>query len=277
MKQTKSINFFGHLAMILLTVSVVACNGETGSNNNTNAGNNNNTANNAANNGGDVPPANEPSALCGDFEGTLADSDNVTYRCIDAAGGISEIYFNGNGGVEVNNTDVGTYELVDDQIHLVLPNISFDRTSVEAEVQLGMLARFVFEDDNGNELVSCGAVDHQYDLDAEIARYDCPTINVIPNGDYWEDPIFDFAPVNDQVNSPNFGQPQFGFAFWSTQIRDNTNRDYYGIYRQSGDTLCAYFPHAPGDSQNVTLELINGGQEVRVDRDEYDTGDCGRE
>lgn len=222
---------------------------------------------------------------CDGFGGTVADNAGVTYGCVDPAGALYEMKFDGQGGfvwtfLTTGDPPVtnGQYSVVGDQVRLVIPGFDvggadFDETSTATTVRLGMLAAFQ------TPRLSCGAFRHDFDPGAmDAADYRCQPYSAGPGVTHF--PVFRLGGLDATPNSPLFNRPQPGAAFWSTQkdvAGSISNEDYYGIYRQLGNKICMYFPGAPADRREVEAEFGANLETLSVDRSELSaSGPCGR-
>lgn len=241
-------------------------------------------------------------SVCDGFGGSVNVTASV-YSC-NSLGATSELHFDGNGSFATYTLDTigqnatfmgnGTYAIENGQIRLKNPNvISFDTTgdgipdpfdelSTEVVVKLGMLAGFrTVRDIAGQQVVTieCGAIGHTLDQTPLQARYGCPLINIITNGReivYDQQPKIEFAAVDAANGSPTFGRPQPGYAFVSLQVNQNTNNDYHGIYRQSGNNICIYVPSV----NTQLLAVISSGPRfpnefLTIDDPAFRTGRAG--
>lgn len=241
----------------------------------TGGGNGNNPAGNTGN----------TAATCDGFGGTVADNAGVTYNCVDQAGALYEMKFDGNGGfvwyfITTGNTPIpdGEYQVVGDQIRLIIPGFDvggadFDETSNRTVVKLGMLAGFE------TDRLSCGAIRHDFDLNTmDRADYSCNPYSAGPGVTHF--PVFRLGGLEGTRESPLYNQSQPGAAFWSTQkdiAGSIVNEDYYGIYRQIGNQVCMYFPGAPADRQEVQAQFSDDLSTLTVDRTELNqSGPCSR-
>ncbi len=222
---------------------------------------------------------------CSGFGGSVNDNANVTYGCVDPAGALYEMKFDGNGGfvwyfITTGDPAVpnGQYSVVGDQVRLLIPGFDvggadFDESSTAVLVKLGMLAGFT------TPRLSCGALRHDFDRnDLVMADYSCDPISVGPDVAHF--PVFRFAGLDATQNSPLFNQAQPGNAFWSTQkdiAGSISNEDYNGIYRQIGNKACMYFPGAPAGKQEVEAEFSADISTLVVDRPDFNgLGPCRR-
>ena len=235
-----------------------------------------NTGNTVTNNG---------PATCNGFGGSVQDNALVTYGCVDPAGALYEMTFDGNGGFVwyfITTGDLpivnGQYQIVGEQVRLIIPGFDvnradFDETSNRTVVKLGMLAGF-----ETNRL-SCGAIRHEFDQpDLAEADYRCDPYSAGPSVSHH--PVIRLGGIDATPNSPVFNQNQPGNAFWSTQkdiAGSIVNEDYNGIYRQVGTTICMYFPGAPSDRQELSATISDDRSTLNVDRRELNqNGPCDR-
>lgn len=272
MKKSILINF---CLILTISLSLIACggagdpSGQTGSGNNTQTG-----TNNAAN-----------SDDCNSFGGSIENNEGVTFSCVDQAGALYEMKFDGNGRFDWYFITTGDFPIRDaeysvegDQIRLFIPGFDinggdFDETSTRTVVKLGMLAGFA------TPRISCGAIRHDYDQNTmDEADYSCSPYSAGPGVTHH--PVFRLGGIEGTNESPLYNQNQPGNAFWSTQkdiAGSIVNEDFYGIYRQIGNKVCMYFPGAPSDKQEVEATFSNDLSELSVDRSELNqNGACRR-
>ncbi len=269
-----------YIPCFLVLILAAACGPEGAGNN---GGNNNGGNNTGGNNAGGGAAVN--AGDCNDFGGTVADNAGVTYGCVDPAGALYEMKFDGQGGfvwyfITTGDQPVpnGQYSVVGDQIRIVIPGFDvggadFDETSTQAIVKLGMLAAF------RTPRLACGAFRHDFDQGTiQSADYSCNPYSGGPDLTYF--PVFRLGGLEGTRNSALYNQLQPGNAFWSTQkdiAGSISNEDYYGIYRQVGSKVCMYFPGAPADRQEVEATFSDDLSTLSVDRSELiQTGPCRR-
>lgn len=233
-------------------------------------------------------PGNNPGTLatsCDSFGGSVNDNAGVTYNCVDQAGALYEMKFDGNGGfvwyfITTGDAPIpnGQYEVLGDQVRITIPGFDvggadFDETSNRTVVALGMLAGFE------TDRISCGAIRHDFDLNTtDRADYSCNPYGAGPGVTHF--PVFRLGGLEGTRESPLYNQVQPGAAFWSTQkdiAGSIVNEDYYGIYRQAGNEVCMYFPGAPADRQEVRAQFSDDLSTLSVDRAELNqNGPCTR-